>query len=418
MPIDLAKSEPLFKSAYRSNLSPLASDNPGASTHDRTALLARHSALAKSLVDRLLVIARHGLPKMYDGELFAHTLRAIRKQGGWTEQLEGISLRYTAMTALGLAQIDEASQARILEGSSIAELLQRAATRAEQSSDLGSTALVAWALAEVTGTFSPSLFLILRERMASSEPISTVECAWTLSAALAGRRLADTSDIIGMARTRLLSAKQGSPIFGHMIPASAIGRLRSHVGCFADQVYPIQALSRLHAATGDSEALAAAEACAERICALQGKDGQWWWHYDARNGRVVEGYPVYSVHQHAMAPMALLELREAGGSDFSKHIISGLRWLEAHPEVREALIVPEKGVVWRKVARREPNKLVRKLAAGGTALMPGFQLPALDALFPPALIDHECRPYEFGLLLYAWLGGGVVAGLADRADPN
>ena len=82
------------------------------------------------------------------------------------------------------------------------------------------------------------------------------------------------------------------------------------------------------------------------------------------------------------------------------------------------LIVPDKGVVWRKVARREPNKFARKAAAAGTALWSGFRLPAIDALFPPIRIDRECRPYEFGLLLYAWLGGGTVAGLGTPRDAN
>jgi hypothetical protein len=119
-----------------------------------------------------------------------------------------------------------------------------------------------------------------------------------------------------------------------------------------------------------------------------------------------------------MAPMALLELREAGGRDFFNCIINGLRWLDHRPETQDALIVPDKGVVWRKVARREPNKFVRKAAAAGTALWSGFRLPAVDALFPPHHIDRECRPYEFGLMLYAWFSGGTVAKLGSKRDAN
>ena len=33
-------------------------------------------------------------------------------------------------------------------------------------------------------------------------------------------------------------------------------------------------------------------------------------------------------------------------------------------------------------------------------------------LFPPVRVDYECRPYELGWLLYAWLAGGVVARLS------
>ena len=78
-------------------------------------------------------------------------------------------------------------------------------------------------------------------------------------------------------------------------------------------MYPIQALARLHRSADDPEALAVAGTVAGAICSAQGADGQWWWHYDSRTGAVVEGYPVYSVHQHAMGPMALLDLADAGG---------------------------------------------------------------------------------------------------------
>ena len=165
---------------------------------------------------------------------------------------------------------------------------------------------------------------------------------------------------------------------------------------------------------GISQLWRAAEACAARICKLQGIAGQWWWHYDTRNGSIVEGYPVYSVHQHAMAPMALLDLREAGGADHSDAVARGLGWLEEHPEVSVPLVSHENNVIWRKAARREPKKAVRAISAMTTALRPGLLLPGLDAIFPPCEVDYECRPYELGWLLYAWLSGGALTKLRDR----
>ena len=92
-------------------------------------------------------------------------------------------------------------------------------------------------------------------------------------------------------------------------------------------MYPIQALARLHGSADDPEALATAETVAGVICGAQGAAGQWWWHYDSRTGGVVEGYPVYSVHQHAMAPMALLDLADAGGTSYIDAICRGLGWM-------------------------------------------------------------------------------------------
>ena len=110
-----------------------------------------------------------------------------------------------------------------------------------------------------------------------------------------------------------------------------------------------------------------------------------------------------------MAPMALFDLADAGGTDRSTQIVEGLRWLGTHPEVDEDLVVDRPGIIWRKVGRREPAKAVRKLSAVTTSIRPGLHLPGLDTLFPADRVDHECRPYELGWLLYAWLparGGG------------
>jgi hypothetical protein len=202
-----------------------------------------------------------------------------------------------------------------------------------------------------------------------------------------------------------------------MLPAEAQSKIRKHIGCFADQVYPIQALSRWFVAGQDQSALATANRCAQHVVDRQGPDGQWWWHYDVRNGSVVEGFPVYSVHQHAMGPMALHELYEAGGDDHRAAIGLGLRWLDTHPEVIDELISERLNVVWRKVGRHEQHKVVRRLAALTTVGIPGFHLPLIDRVWPPGRIDYECRPYEFGWLLYAWASDHVsaVLGMVDHA---
>src|SRR5262249_8157521 len=154
----------------------------------------------------------------------------------------------------------------------------------------------------------------------------------------------------------LMDAQTKSGLFPHVLPRRALSWSRAHVGCFADQVYPIQALARLAAAEDDFGALEAAERCADAICDLQGTAGQWWWHYDVGARSVVEPYPVYSVHQHAMAPMALMELYEAGGGDRLPETVAGLQWLDRHPESRRPLVSDRHALIWRKIGRREPRK--------------------------------------------------------------
>ncbi|TKT80275.1 hypothetical protein XW59_007985 [Aquamicrobium sp. LC103] len=375
---------------------------------NRVQALGQESPSARIRLEEFVELAKRGLPQMYADGAFAHTVRAVKTSSGRAVKPEGDSLRYATNVALGVSYLDEGTQRDILAGDTAAELALTTAWRARTSDDPGAVALAAWAAAEVADFYAESLLDRLARLLASDEPIATVDCSWTLIAALAARHLGDTEGVTALAADRLMEAQGPSGIFPHMLPASANGRLRAHVGCFADQVYSTQGLARLSVAQDDPAALAAAEACAARICELQGSAGQWWWHYDVRNGTVVEGYPVYSVHQHAMGPMALLDLREAGGTPHWNAMIKGLDWIDRHPEVSSVMVCEEDAVIWRKAGRREPNKAVRAVSAMTTALMPGLHLPGLDAIFPPNRIDYECRPYELGWLLYAWLSGGAV----------
>lgn len=368
---------------------------------------------APDVIDRVRTysaLAQRGLPASYVSETteFSQTIRAsLREPESSGLVREGRNLRYTAIAALGLGSLSRSAQREILKGATVEELLSAAISRATVSTDPGAVALVAWAAAEVTGTPDDSLLALIDRRLTDGHPLPTVDTAWMLTAAVealkaTGGTAQHATDIARVARNRLLEAQGADGLFPHALPASSLGRLRAHVGCFADQVYPIQALARLAGYSGDAIALAAANHAAERICALQGEAGQWWWHYDARDGTVVERFPVYSVHQHAMAPMALLDLAEAGGDDHSDAIVLGLDWLTTHPEVDEELVSEEESQIWRKVGRREPAKAVRKIAAVTTSIKAGWHLPGIDTLFPANRIDRECRPYELGWLVYAW----------------
>lgn len=412
--------------------------------HDLPGSVPRRISLdrpAADLVDRLTSLAVRGLSAMYQpaGRSFPHTAR--QPASGRPLRLEGMNVRYSAIAALGLAQLPHESQKQALAGEHAHDLLPVAVGIALAGRDPGAVALALWAAAEVQPDGDgpapaddvrgePTRVQRALDRLVSTAraatPIPVVDLAWTLTAlvAAAGRALRDAASGAGegspylaaagqvaeaaqLTATRLMTVQGPGGLFPHHVPPGELSRFRAHVGCFADQVYPIQALARYAAATGDAAALRAADRCAERICALQGPAGQWWWHYDARDGSVVEGYPVYSVHQHGMAPMALLELREAGGADRSAEVLRGLSWVVEHPESGAGLVDDELGVVWRKIGRHERGKVVRRLRSAGTALRPGLRAAALDHLFPPGPVDHECRPYELGWLLYAWHGSGV-----------
>jgi hypothetical protein len=364
----------------------------------------RPQPVQPSLVARLRLLALRGIGLSFQADRGEVVFTRSRKGDGRTPVGVGSSARYTAMVALGLDRVPESEQSEVLAGLTAQELATRLVDRTATIDDFGDLAAICWAAAETGAPNAEDALVRMLAALRGTPALPTVHAAWALTALVAARRWSYSEAPAARLRDRLLTARRsGASLFGH---ATDGGR---YVGCFADQVYPIQALARYAEVYGDAGALQAADACAATICDLQGPAGQWWWHYDSRTDRVLEGYPVYSVHQHAMAPMALHDLAAAGGANHGASIELGLSWLESPPELAVQLLDDEQGVVWRKVARREfPRKSVRATKAMVGRVFPNAELALIDRLTPPVSVDWECRPYELGWLLYAWSGAGGV----------
>jgi hypothetical protein len=366
-------------------------------------------------VQKLRTLAVDSLARMYlpDESLFAFRLR----KNGSGDVLEGTSRRYTATALIGLAGEDSGVVREVLGSHSLEDVCTSLLEHIEKTDDMGEVALTTWAARAIGHPKASKATKVLRMMEPGQRPYCTVELAWALTALVVDGSDATDMPQAEIAAKALLSAfKEESEIFrrwpaGRVVPklpafVNGIGDrfpgLRTHVSCFADFVYPVQALSYYHRATGDARAASVASRCAKRMCQLQGPDGQWWWHFDIRTGRVIERYPVYSVHQDSMAPMALLAVGKACGQDYSGSIEKGLRWLVNPPEKTGSLIDAENNVIWRKVARRCPGKLVRGLQATASCLHSRLRAPGIDMLFPPVSIDYETRPYHMGWILHAW----------------
>ena len=174
------------------------------------------------------------------------------------------------------------------------------------------------------------------------------------------------------------------------------------IASLADQVYPIIALANYGYHFGKQKSTDIAISVANTICKLQGRKGQWWWHYDVKNGLVAEEYPVFSVHQDAMAPMALLAIDKIAGTDHRVFIMNGLKWLNGHNELGSRMIIQDEGIIWRDIHRRDFLKMYRLIR--GLLSIGGFE--KIHKLTSKNLfgykISMECRPYHLGWILYAW----------------
>lgn len=352
------------------------------------------------LLVRLRALALGALSRMYRPKERLFAFRVRRGEAGLVQ--EGVSRRYTAIALVGLAGETREAAAEVLAGARRTDVYERLAEDVGLVEDLGEVALTYWASRAIGDTDRAKV----ADRLVALRPgdlgRTTVEVAWTLTALSQGEDAGRLSAVRDRLARRLMDAfRPESATFSRTVPPSR--GLRSHVSCFADLVYPIQALSHYHRVTGSRAALETAVRCAEALCARQGADGQWWWHYDVRSGRVIERYPVYAVHQDGMAPMALFALMAEVPVDFTAPIARGVRWLARAPELGGGTLLDDAaGVIWRKVARGGPRKLARCLQAAVSLAHPSLRVPGLDLALPPRRVDYECRPYHPGWLLCAW----------------
>lgn len=355
------------------------------------------AAFGAGVVSRLRAMAIRGLRRMYDPAEGLFVFRVRPTDNGIV--CEGWSRRYTAISLIGLAAQERSVAESVLSAQTLHSVCERLEHGVAQVLSLGDVALNIWAASAVGYPHRQRMWRRLAELEPAERSYPVVELSWALDAACidpnSDRGLGER-----LAHRLMRSFSERSGVFPHTLGES--DGPRAHISCFADMVYPIHALAHYSRLSGDRQALAVATRCAENICQHQGKAGQWSWHYDRRTGDVVEDYPVYAVHQDAMAPMALFALTAAGGRDFTQEIARGLGWLIYSPEIGTSLIDEVADLIWRKVARCEPGKLSRYLQAGASRLNASFRAPGLDALFPPCAIDYEDRPYHLGWLLYAW----------------
>jgi hypothetical protein len=356
----------------------------------------------EKLLGRLRAIGLRSLRRMYipDRKIFSYRLR----RSGDADVLEGTSRRYTAIVLIGLAGEREEVAVSVLHGQKAADVLGALREDMPLMENLGDVALTAWAARAMCCDDREWAWRRIMELRPLERSFPVIELSWTL-AALSHDVEAPVGDLRERLAERLVgSFREASGVFPHIVGGDN-GGLRSHVSCFADMVYPIQALSLYHGLSGDRKALEAASLCAQRICRAQGPAGQWCWHYDLRTGDVIETYPVYAIHQDAMAPMALFALRDAGGPDCRAEVAKGLEWLASPPELEEGSLIDESAdIVWRKVGRRESGKISRYAQALASRVHPSVRVPGLDTLLPPGLIDYEDRPYHIGWMLHAWPG--------------
>lgn len=356
--------------------------------------------------DRYRRLCVDGLRQSFDpvGRLWNRQLRA----GEWASTLGTEDLTSTCICLIG---VDRASVDPAALGVEPAAALAAAASRLVEHGYDGGLGLLLWAGALHGGADADGEALLRRvgrdlpDVAAYAARLTSMEVAWLLSGLLHehkrrpdGRSRERAARVLAELQNRF--DEGGVPVMPHAgAGASLTHRLRRRVANFADQIYPVQAFAFAAIELDSAAAFDRAKALAARMIELQGPLGQWWWHYDAQTGHVAARYPVYSVHQHAMAPMALMALRRAAELrgetvDVTGPIEASHGWL-ADNELGIDLVDARAGTIWRDVEYADGR--LRGRLRHARALL-GRHEPTGPV---PLRLNRETRPYEWAWCLYA-----------------
>ena len=187
----------------------------------------------------------------------------------------------------------------------------------------------------------------------------------------------------------------------HLFYNSAAG-IRRKFASFAIQSYLSFALARAAKQFDEPEIKNCALNAAAKIISLQGPQGQWGWMYDVNKGTVADFYPVFGVHQDAMAPLFLLESGELGLEQALPAAKKGFNWLNSNNELNLNFINTDNHIIYRSLNRRE--RLPKLMRAG--RCMSAAILCASSETLPQSQVQLNpvCRPYHLGWMLWVFSG--------------
>lgn len=169
---------------------------------------------------------------------------------------------------------------------------------------------------------------------------------------------------------------------------------------FGAIVYFLRSLHEYASLTGDNEAHALFSSGVERMIGAQGPQGEWPWLFSVRSGRPVEPYPVFAVHQDSMAMLFLLPALEAGLPTAGAAIERSLAWVFGENELGTPMYTEGPFRAYRSIHRMAAFPRATRYVGALASELGGRR--ASFAGGRRVRVNHECRSYHLGWLLYTW----------------
>ncbi len=347
-------------------------------------------------------IAVTRLPELQTaGGLFRATPRVESADEAGAEADAGAStLRAGAIVLLGLLRAEEVG---------LSHPFSTGALRTRVLGDLGSDAagpgelgLALWAESRADGgAIGEITDLIAKRVQGRMDRVPLEQLAWLVSGLTASSERAGvelTTGLLDRAEAELLSRTAAGTGLMHD-PHHRIGGGLTPI---AGQFHSLIALEQLVGSERGENDREPARRLAGALLELQREDGSWPGIVDSLRGEAASLYPVLTITQVALAPLAL---RSAGRldleGDFSSAVQRSLAWAKGGNALGFHLIHEQEARLDRGILpRREPGAFSRGLSTAARRLRGRLPEPEPEAL----ILDPEPSSEDLGWLLEAWAG--------------
>jgi hypothetical protein len=182
------------------------------------------------------------------------------------------------------------------------------------------------------------------------------------------------------------------------LPRHHLGRGRRRFVSFGACVYyaHVTQLYGLH--FGDSGAVDLFRRAAEVLLAGQGPFGEWPWLVHCADGRPLDFYPVFSVHQTSMSMLVLHPARNEQLAGVDEAVARSLAWVGGHNQLGRPMLQRHPFFIYRSMERlaRWPRAERYVRATARSFLGSPAQLADNEKI----RLNTESRSYELGWVLY------------------
>jgi hypothetical protein len=186
-----------------------------------------------------------------------------------------------------------------------------------------------------------------------------------------------------------------------MLPYHDLSLWRRPFTGFGGIVYFLKALAEYAAAFNNKYAEVIFKEGVARMLEFQGPRGEWPWFYNVFDSKVVDWYPIFSVHQDSMATLFLLPALDLGVAGAAQAIEKSYRWLFGNNQLGEPMMVSSPDFfIYRCIHRR--GALERPKRFGRSALLSVIRKSAGFAANRQLEVVKHGRSYHPGWILFAW----------------